>query len=645
MANGETGTACRGEEHDITLVWSITSGKRLILADGQEVHYSSSRSGIFDFSWTMRGNHVLKIVAHASPPLSPTPGWRQYDFFVDGQSFFTFPKVFRLGLTANDPRAYSGAHAGGNAASMAESSRRYSQSSLRSAGSGPGLVSIEAPTNPEEEEAYLQAAIAESMKDPPGGGPKGSSASVASGNTNDLLDFASEPARAALPPSTTADPYAQAAAPAASDPYAAQNPYAAAPAPGSEFYGGAYSGYGVQPAPAPYPALPASSSSFENAQKPAAVPTAYSYDPANPYGAPAPASNPYGAPAPGSNPYGAPEAATSPYGSTNGYAQPPSNPYGAPTHQTNPYGAPAPVANSYVAAPPQTDGTSAPTSYGAPAPSGGTSWTVPPAVNTDFASGPAGVPPQVTPQAQQTPSTLGFASPQPANFSGFSPQPKDNQQPTIHEEPPAPAVTSNPAMSMNTLYGQQNGLLDNQDGGGKSITDQAYSKLVNMDTFSLVSKSDQPRDNPFGGPSTTIMDSNQSLADMKSKKAPSSAPKEVMKAPAPGAMVVSSQQSGNNWGAQAYGYGEQPGMQQPMYGGGGYGQPPMQQQGYGQQAYSQPPMQQPAYGSGYGQPAMQQQQQQQQGYGQQGYGQPPMQQQYGQQQQPYGQQPPQQGYY
>ena len=82
----------------MTLVWSVTSGKRQITMDGQEVHYSASRAGIIDFSWTMRGNHVLKVVAHASPPLSAAPGFRQYDFFVDGQSFFELPKVYELGL-------------------------------------------------------------------------------------------------------------------------------------------------------------------------------------------------------------------------------------------------------------------------------------------------------------------------------------------------------------------------------------------------------------------------------------------------------------------------------------------------------------------------------------------------------------------
>ena len=154
LANGETGTACRGEEHDVTLVWSITSGKRLLLADGQEVHYSNSHSNIFDFSWTMRGNHVLKVVAHASPPLSTHPGFRQYNFFVDGQSFFNFPKVFRLGLDPNDPRAVavspSGGSGYGDGYHMAPSVPRPYSNYTTNRSSSDNIASIEAPHDPEE---------------------------------------------------------------------------------------------------------------------------------------------------------------------------------------------------------------------------------------------------------------------------------------------------------------------------------------------------------------------------------------------------------------------------------------------------------------------------------------------------------------
>lgn len=144
-------------------MWSITSGKRLVLADGQEVHYSSSRSNVFDFSWTMRGNHVLKIVAHASPPLSPVPGFRQYDFFIDGQSFFSFPKVYRLGLAPNDPR---GQRSPASPVGLAD--RGQNQSSYRShpVGSAPGrarssdnIASIEAPHNPDEVRIHDESSL------------------------------------------------------------------------------------------------------------------------------------------------------------------------------------------------------------------------------------------------------------------------------------------------------------------------------------------------------------------------------------------------------------------------------------------------------------------------------------------------------
>ena len=102
MEAGLTGQECRGEEHEVSLVWSITSGKRVVHVDNQEVHYSNNRGSTFEFSWTMRGSHVLKIVAHASAPLTATQGFRQYNFFVDGLSFYNFPKVYRLNIPGKE---------------------------------------------------------------------------------------------------------------------------------------------------------------------------------------------------------------------------------------------------------------------------------------------------------------------------------------------------------------------------------------------------------------------------------------------------------------------------------------------------------------------------------------------------------------
>lgn len=163
---GETGTACRGEEHDVTVVWSVTSGKRLILADGQEVHYSTSRSGVFEFSWTMRGNHVIKVVMHAAPPLSSQPGFRQYDLIVDGQSFFVMPKVYELGIRGPIP---SHAPIPGVPPSRANQHSNSSSRSHNNANNNYGYYDlnkgqyINAPKSSAQEEEDLQRAIKNSI--------------------------------------------------------------------------------------------------------------------------------------------------------------------------------------------------------------------------------------------------------------------------------------------------------------------------------------------------------------------------------------------------------------------------------------------------------------------------------------------------
>ena len=556
----------------MTLVWSVSSGKRLILADGQEIHYSNSRNALLDFSWTMRGNHVLKIVAYASPPISPTPGWRQYDFFVDGQSFFTFPKVYRLGLAPNDPRALGPR----NPTRLAERGERSTSGPPGSSGNDSEIANLEAPSNTQEEEAYLQEAIRQSLED----GTPAPSATGSSGG-EDLLDFDSPApapaaggmfgAPAALPPSTTAASYS-AQAPAVSSTYG----YA----------------YGQQPPnQAPLPALPA------------------------------------------------------PVSATNGFAP---GPVGAATFPASSAPGPAPVGvTPFGAAPVMAPNAPVPITTGG------------------FETAPAQ--PYVTPQAQQTPSTIGFASPS-ADFSGFTPTPgatpQDVAQPAPAPEPavppPAPAVPppaqdpAQPTLTMNSLSGEEGLLAGNTQTSG-SMADQAYAKLVNMDAFTLgnPSQSAPKRDNPFENAATnSVIGGTQSLADMQSRKesSGSTTAKEVMKAPAPGALVVSSTQNGN-WGGQYGGMqqqpmagGMQPMQQQPMYGGGMQQQPqPMygggmqqqpqqmygggtQQQGFGGQQPpplgqmggmgGPPPLQQP-FGGGFGQTS----QMGQQPFG--GYGQQP----------------------
>ena len=105
LSQGMTGVDCRGEEHEVVLVWSLTSGKRLIIADGQEVYFNIGRrmDSKFETSWSMH-NHVFKIVAHAAPPLVEQPGFRQFDLIIDGMSFHSFPRIFELGFRSSRNR-------------------------------------------------------------------------------------------------------------------------------------------------------------------------------------------------------------------------------------------------------------------------------------------------------------------------------------------------------------------------------------------------------------------------------------------------------------------------------------------------------------------------------------------------------------
>ena len=108
MAQGRTGIDCRGEEHDIVVLWSITGGKRSISFDGREIQYSagkranaSRRADILEAAWRMGDNvYEMKCYAYkpaAGSPEKRNPRWQQYSLIIDGRSFCDLPQVFDLG--------------------------------------------------------------------------------------------------------------------------------------------------------------------------------------------------------------------------------------------------------------------------------------------------------------------------------------------------------------------------------------------------------------------------------------------------------------------------------------------------------------------------------------------------------------------
>lgn len=123
LQRGLSGTDCRGEEHEVVFVWSLTSGKKFVLADGHEVHWSKQSpfaekfEGSWQCSWhsQMAGKkRLLEVVAYTKKSKSNTSvadsSFRNYDLIIDGVPFSNMPQMFELGLTktAEDQRRMRG---------------------------------------------------------------------------------------------------------------------------------------------------------------------------------------------------------------------------------------------------------------------------------------------------------------------------------------------------------------------------------------------------------------------------------------------------------------------------------------------------------------------------------------------------------
>jgi len=109
IQQGLTGSNCRGSEHEITFIWSLKSGKRQIIADNKEVHFSDSgqngwtgdRTFQHHFGLQSPGFGVIRchLVTMPSDPNLPG-GNRPCDLRIGGISYFDFSKIFQLGTSA-----------------------------------------------------------------------------------------------------------------------------------------------------------------------------------------------------------------------------------------------------------------------------------------------------------------------------------------------------------------------------------------------------------------------------------------------------------------------------------------------------------------------------------------------------------------
>jgi hypothetical protein len=271
----------------VTIIWSITSGKRQISMDGREIHYSTNRASILDFSWQTKGNHVIKVICHAAPPLSATPGFRQYDLLLDGQSFFGMPKVFQLGIKGPIPSQVPNAY-----------TNPISPVSMGSS------LSREMPVSREQEDEDLRRAIEASIRESRTHLGESRSAdersayttphpTTTSNGTGDLLDLGG------VPPAPGTDSKSVSSMPSyysAPPSYGNHQPYSS-PAPYQAHHSTHMDSGALVPAVAPpgyYQAPPPAGPSFSSPSHNAGAPYGYgSPPPVPPAPAPTPAAMPY----------------------------------------------------------------------------------------------------------------------------------------------------------------------------------------------------------------------------------------------------------------------------------------------------------------------------------------------------------------
>lgn len=106
LENGAVGVECRGRESDILFSWSITSGKRMIVQDNKEVHYSQGKraEGKFSFVWSSDGK-MFTLVAYAAPPVQKTHRMcgKQFLLLIDNIPFDSLPRMYELRLGMRIP--------------------------------------------------------------------------------------------------------------------------------------------------------------------------------------------------------------------------------------------------------------------------------------------------------------------------------------------------------------------------------------------------------------------------------------------------------------------------------------------------------------------------------------------------------------
>ena len=146
----KTGAECRGSEHEVTLIWSLTSGKRQVFCDNQEIHYSCSHQNGWtnDTSWQHMftlpdptdPHHRYRIhISTTRETNAVSASTHPFDLKINHVSYFAFNPIYQLGTPRMMVVPFS------SSSSTSQSSHRFRS---------------ESPMSPEERQQMALAKLA-----------------------------------------------------------------------------------------------------------------------------------------------------------------------------------------------------------------------------------------------------------------------------------------------------------------------------------------------------------------------------------------------------------------------------------------------------------------------------------------------------
>lgn len=106
LAQGLQGVDCRGSEHDLTFTWSLKSGKRQLILDGKDIHFSESGQNGWTADRVWQHGFTLRDAASGrryrchfitQPKNSDIPDVQPFDLKIQGVSYFSFNRIYELG--------------------------------------------------------------------------------------------------------------------------------------------------------------------------------------------------------------------------------------------------------------------------------------------------------------------------------------------------------------------------------------------------------------------------------------------------------------------------------------------------------------------------------------------------------------------